>query len=264
MTKKLLIALTILVAATATIYANGSQEYDGTYGGGRGQGQGLRDGSGYGGGQGGGGGYGRSSGTTYRENFVGELATVYNENIGSGVLTEEEAAGLVLMAEEEKLARDVYKALYEVWNMPVFNNIGDSEQQHMDAVVMMLEAYDIEVPSTTSTPGTFLNAELQKHYDNLVSLGSKSYEDAMKVGATIEDLDIADLQKLLENTENEEVAILYQNLMKGSRNHMRSFTAQLERYDEEYEPVFITEEYYEKILKYNREMAPIANPEYSL
>ena len=96
---------------------------------------------------------------------------------------------------------------------------------------------------------------IQTYYDKLVSEGKASIEAAMNVGATIEDLDIADLQKLLDKTENEEVAILYQNLMKGSRNHMRSFAAQLDRYGESYTPVYISGDYYDKILKYNREIA---------
>lgn len=259
-----------MVAFAATVSANGSQEAEGSYygsGSGAGGGQGLKDGSGRGAGQGQGygGGQGRnSSGSTYRENFMGELSEVYDMEPGSGVLTESEKDGLLLMVEEEKLAHDVYMALYEKWNVPVFRNIGESEQQHMDAVAVMLEAYDVDLPLETAVAGKFNNPELQKYYDDLVDQGSESIEAALTVGATIEDLDIADLQKLVDEADNEEVKVLYQNLMKGSRNHMRSFTAQLERYDLDYEPQFISSAYYEKILKYNREMAPISDPDYTL
>ena len=261
--KKITTALFILVVVAATLSANGVQESAGTYGGGNGQGQ--RDGSGRGQGSGGGYGQGRnSSGTTWREDFAGDLSSVYGVEPGSGILTETEAEGLLLMVEEEKLARDVYAALYEKWNIPVFRNIAESEQQHMDAVKLLLNAYEIAPPSETSVAGSFSNSSLQEHYDRLTGEGAKSLEAALGVGALIEDLDIADLQRLTAEADNTEVKILYQNLMKGSRNHMRSFTAQLERYGETYEPVYIDEAYYEKILKYNREMAPIADPDYSL
>ena len=42
------------------------------------------------------------------------------------------------MAEEEKLAGDVYSALNEVWNLRVFDNIGRAEQTHQAAVEMLL------------------------------------------------------------------------------------------------------------------------------
>ena len=272
MKKIILIALTILVVVAATISANGSQEYTpgsgSGYGGGNGQGQGLKDGSGRGAGNGTGGyggGQGRnSSGSTYRENFVEELEEVYNIEPGSGVLSSSDEEGLALMREEEKLAHDVYLALYEKWNIPVFNNIAASEQQHTDAVKLIIDAYGLDDPADNSAAGTFENPELQKLYNDLVAQGSASLSEALKVGATIEDLDIADLQELLEKTENTELKILYQNLMKGSRNHLRSFTAQLERYNESYEPVYISKDYYDTILKYNHEMAPIADPDYKI
>jgi len=38
-------------------------------------------------------------------------------------LTEAEIEGLLFMREEEKLAGDVYRYLYEQWGSPVFSNI---------------------------------------------------------------------------------------------------------------------------------------------
>ena len=42
------------------------------------------------------------------------------------------------MREEEKLARDVYSELATAWDLGVFWNIAESEQQHMDAVLDLL------------------------------------------------------------------------------------------------------------------------------
>jgi len=47
------------------------------------------------------------------------------------------------------------------------------------------------------------------------------------VGITIEDLDIKDLQEKLKITDNNDVKMVFENLMKGSRNHMRSFYKQI-------------------------------------
>ena len=242
-----------MVVSLSAVYANGQKETTDKY-------RGYRSGQGRG--AGGGAGKGNSSGNTYREDFIGELSSVYNRTPGSGTLSAVEENGLILMREEEKLARDVYNALYETWNLPIFRNIAESEQQHTEAVKLLLEAYDIEDPAADDVPGRYDDPELQKLYDDLTARGRKSLSDALTIGATIEDLDIYDLQRLLEEANNEEVKVLYQNLMKGSRNHMRSFIGQLEREGTSYKASYISDEYLERIMKINREMAPITDPDY--
>ncbi|HSG43289.1 MAG TPA: DUF2202 domain-containing protein, partial [Anaerolineales bacterium] len=56
-------------------------------------------------------------------------------------LSEEEAASLLFMREEEKVARDVYIKMYELWGMPIFQNIANSEQMHMDQIKLLLDRY---------------------------------------------------------------------------------------------------------------------------
>ena len=58
-------------------------------------------------------------------------------------LSDAEAATLTFMREEEKLARDVYLALYDLWSNPVFSMIASSEQKHMDAIKRQLDAYGL-------------------------------------------------------------------------------------------------------------------------
>jgi len=49
-------------------------------------------------------------------------------------LSSDEVEAISWMREEEKLARDVYLALYQKWNLRIFWNIAASEQRHMDAI----------------------------------------------------------------------------------------------------------------------------------
>ena len=49
-------------------------------------------------------------------------------------LSSAEIENLVFMREEEKLARDVYRTLFNRWNLSIFNNISGSEQTHMDTL----------------------------------------------------------------------------------------------------------------------------------
>ncbi|NJE12238.1 DUF2202 domain-containing protein [Thermococcus sp. LS2] len=162
-------------------------------------------------------------------------------------LTQEEIDGLLWMREEEKLARDVYLTLYEMYGLQIFQNIANSEQMHMDAVLTLLEKYGIEDPAVDEV-GVFTNPELQALYDQLIAMGSQSVEDALNVGALIEETDIKDLEEWITKTDNADIIQVYENLMAGSENHLRAFTSVLQNYGVTYEPQVISEDEYNEII----------------
>jgi hypothetical protein len=160
----------------------------------------------------------------------------------------EEIDGLVFMVEEEKLARDVYEGLYEVWGELIFKNITRSEQTHMDALGRLLERYDIESP-VADEAGVFANPELQTLYDDLMATGSQSLADALLVGAAIEEIDILDLEEYLAETEQWDIQRVYENLLRGSNNHLRAFVRELEaETGEVYEPQYMSQTAYDAII----------------
>ena len=71
---------------------------------------------------------------------------------------------------------------------------------------------------------------------------------AFQVGAKIEELDIFDLNKSIEVTNNLDVKIVYDYLNKGSRNHLRSFFKNLTNAGGTYTPVFITKSEFDAIV----------------
>ena len=152
------------------------------------------------------------------------------------------------MREEEKLARDVYLALYDIWGLQIFNNIASSEQTHTDAVKTLIDRYGI-TDNFASEYGLFINPDLQALYDQLVAKGSQSLGDAIKVGAAIEEIDILDLEESLEKTDKTDIITVYNNLLKGSENHLRAFVSTLERQTGEiYEPQFMSIDAYNKVI----------------
>ena len=173
------------------------------------------------------------------------------------ILSAGEIAGLKLMREEEKLARDVYMVLYDKWDLPTFNNIAKSEQTHTDAVKTLLYTYGIEDPVTTDDRGIFTDQKLQTLYDDLVNQGDASLLEALIVGATIEDLDIKDLNELIAQTENQDILLVYNNLRKGSRNHIRSFVGQIEKNGGTYTAQFIEQSELDEILGSPQESGPM-------
>lgn len=163
-------------------------------------------------------------------------------------LDEAERAGLLFMAEEEKMARDVYTAMYELYGIPVFRNIASSEQRHMDSVIALLERYGLEIPARLGEAGVFEDEELQALYDRLTASGAESLAGAFIAGAAIEDADIADLERELAGTDNADLTLVYRNLLAGSENHMRAFIRQLSGTGASYSPQFITQARYDEIV----------------
>ncbi|PLX97948.1 MAG: hypothetical protein C0622_12040 [Desulfuromonas sp.] len=171
-----------------------------------------------------------------------------------------ETADLIHMIEEEKVARDVYSTLFEEWGHWIFDHIALSEQQHVDAVTALLERYDIPLPVSMALPGVYDSVEMQELYAALVEQGRVSLIDALYVGATIEDMDILDLRECIELTDNPDIETVYENLMRGSRNHLRSFVDQLTLYDIVYTAQYLTQEEVDAIVASEHETGLITTP----
>ncbi len=138
-------------------------------------------------------------------------------------LTDAERAGLLYMREEEKLAHDVYTALYTKYGMFMFNNIANSETQHMTAVKALLDRYGIADPAAKQAAGQFSDPKLQALYNQLMTQGNQSLAEAYKVGVAIEQTDIADLKTHIAETTKTDLQRVYNSLLFASQNHLRAF-----------------------------------------
>lgn len=177
---------------------------------------------------------------------VGDLWSAVSQ-IPAGELSEAEEEEILYMREEEELARDAYLRLYEIWGLQIFRNTADSEQTRMDSMKLLISKYNLEDPAPSEV-GKFSNPTLQELYYQLVELGSKSPEDALKVGAMIEEIDVENLKKHINVTYNQDILLVYENLMKRSRNHLHAFVSQLESRGIEYEPQYLSPEEYQAII----------------
>lgn len=188
-------------------------------------------------------GFGRGRGTNNRTDFCSSCIQMVKQDV-----SEQEKAALIYMREEEKLARDVYLTLFEKWNFVIFKNIANSEDRHTNAVKQLLDKYEIADPVQNDEVGVFTNVELKQLYDNLIAKGESTLLDAFVVGATIEDVDIFDLNERIAETDNDDIKCVFNNLKKGSENHIRSFVRQIERNGGTYEAQYISQEELDKIL----------------
>jgi hypothetical protein len=184
-------------------------------------------------------------------NMTASLATMQQtvSNLPTEPLDDAEKARILFfIREEEKLAYDVYQTMFDIYGVSVFQNIPNSELSHMEAMLSIIKKYNLTDPLVTNARGVFVNTNLQVLYNQLVSQWRVSLLAAYQVGATIEDLDISDLNSSLEVTNNQDVRLVYDFLNKGSRNHLRSFYKNIKNWNGTYTPVYITQAEFDAIV----------------
>lgn len=160
-----------------------------------------------------------------------------NDQGSATALSSSEAQSLTFTREEEKLARDVYTALEA--KDPMFANIKSSEQTHMDAVLTLLSRYGLRDPAADRPIGELENATLQKLHNELVAEGASSTLAALKVGVAIEELDIRDIEAARGSVAHTDISTTYDNLTRGSRNHLRTFYGKVKALGGTYTPQYL-------------------------
>lgn len=196
---------------------------------------------------------GRGAGVPGAGPSAGSPIAAYLATLPKEALSAAETDQLLFLREEEKLARDVYRALFAANGDQTFANIASAEQRHMDEVKLLLDRYGLADPAATTAPGEFRNARLASLYTDLVARGTASLVEALKVGATIEDLDLADVDKALDASDNRDIDTVMQNLAKGSRNHLRAFSFRLTALGASYTAQFLPADEIARIVAAPRE-----------
>lgn len=195
----------------------------------------------------------------------------------AGTLDYNEETHLIFMREEEKLARDVYLTLGDMYpSAPIFHQIGEgSEQSHTDAIANKISQYNLTDPNpdTNNLPdsiGVFTGEDygwyFHEKFSYLIAKGSNSELDALYVGAFIEELDMHDIVLCptvitetkgipetecgLEYTDEAPLITTYNALLDGSESHLRAYVGQIETIIGEgnYEAQYLPQETVDAIL----------------
>jgi hypothetical protein len=145
-------------------------------------------------------------------------------SVPSGTVSEQQKANLAGMAQEEKLAGDLYQAFADKYPAVVFDRIATAEDQHLDAVRTLLARYGLSDPTAGKPAGQFSDATVQATYDRLLAEGSANQSAAFAVGQQVERTDIADLQQALNGLSAADVTQVYQHLLAASQQHLTAFT----------------------------------------
>ena len=178
-----------------------------------------------------------------------DVVKAHFETLPAEELSDAERSAVIRLRQDEKFARDVYAVFGEKWDLPIFDNIARAEQRHFDFVGLLIERYELTDPVADETPGVFADPELTKLYAEFVARGRASLEGALRAGATFEDLDLADVQEMIDASDNADILFVANNLAKGSRNHLRAFSKVLDKNGyEAYSAQYLTQDRVDEII----------------
>lgn len=147
-------------------------------------------------------------------------------------LTDEQLDTLVFIYQEEKVARDTYITLGNIYsNQTVFANIQESEQEHIDKAEGLCDTYGADTSGINEKKvGEFVVPVLQELYDTLIAQGTQSELSALMVGEYVEITDIDDLEHAQIGMPSDVVRV-YENLKAGSLNHLAAFRNAIDTYN---------------------------------
>ena len=104
-------------------------------------------------------------------------------------------------------------------------------------------------PSINNNVNGLVKQGLVSLFDNLLTQGKLSALEALYVGAAIEEVDMLDLQQAIDNVDNNHIRRIYENLLSGSRNHLRTYIKQIEEQGENYEALFLSQDEIDAVMR---------------
>jgi len=159
--------------------------------------------------RGGPGGQNQNSGLANRQGNGSGTGLLFVE---TAPLTEAEVVSLQAAIVEEYMAYNTYSEIIAEYGQVVpFSRIALAEQQHTEALLRLANYYNVAVPEDNGQTFNFAYTTLA---------------EACQVGVEIETADAEDLQKMISETENPNLIMVYTNLMNASLNkHLVAFEA---------------------------------------
>jgi hypothetical protein len=155
----------------------------------------------------------------------------YNQNNNSmkkypsSSISSSVKSSLAYMYEEERLAKEVYLAIYQKQPIRQLSKIAsNSETRHIEAVKDLAQKYGVK--TSLQQVGRYQNSHIQSLFNQLYHKGIRSKKDALEVGCIVEVTDINDLDRYISQAQRagaDDVLQTYDFLRKGSYNHYWAF-----------------------------------------
>lgn len=118
--------------------------------------------------------------------------------------------------EDEYLALGEYQTIMEKFNITrPYSNIAESEKTHISYLEELYAAHGKAIPEIDAQSHLYIPTSLK---------------EAAEVGVQAEINNIAMYEKFLDQDLPADVRDVFENLMRGSENHLRAFRRQAEKY----------------------------------
>jgi len=141
----------------------------------------------------------------------------------SGTLTTDQKTSLAGMADEEKLAQDLYALLATKYPNDIqFARITRAESMHLAAIRSLLARYGVTDPTAGLGAGEFASATTQSLYASLLASATND-STALAAGVAVEKDDIAALTAAKAGVTAPDVLQVYTNLLTASQRHLTAF-----------------------------------------
>jgi hypothetical protein len=161
-------------------------------------------------------------------------------------LSATEIEFIFAVREDEKVARDLYKAFFEKYQLKAFDNIARAEANHMRAAEMLFTYYEIDFPAAGDY-GMFADSARQANYNKYLLQGATAL-DAFKVMAYLEEENIVYYGEVLSDISNPNIKLVIENLARASENHLRAAIRQITALGGTYQAMIMTEEQFKAII----------------
>ncbi|WP_187287809.1 DUF2202 domain-containing protein [Methanothrix harundinacea] len=162
-------------------------------------------------------------------------------------LSAAQLQGMAFILEEERMARDLYLELYKTTRLPIFLDVARSEETHIASILTLMKRRGLSAPP--EAPGVYADETLQKIYEDLLS-GADGPVVALGAAAQVEEASVHDLRKEIEGALEPDLISVYGGLMVGSEKHLRTFVRALEERGGEYNPMILSQEEFDRIVRY--------------
>ena len=147
---------------------------------------------------------------------------------------------IAFMWNEEKLAKDIYLALNDIYPTQQLEKIAtQAETKHQALVEELVQRYDLNITNLVDysesyseaelrafEPGEFGIQEIKDLYDALYEKGKQSQQDALEVGCMVEVVDINDLNAdiiIAKEANALDLVAVFNILRDGSYSHYWAF-----------------------------------------
>ena len=147
-------------------------------------------------------------------------------------LTDAQKEKIISIAQELKLAQNLYSKIYKQWELKIFRNISKAKSHQIKVIKFLADRYNLELPPTFKDE-TFEDSSLQEKLDDLLNQALSSEQNALEVAISTEENSIEDLNQTLHSDLPKDLELTYAHLLKADQRHLYIFQKILDRYAED-------------------------------